>query len=78
MYYTTKQNIRNHDTYDILDALVGAADGPISFRHILDSTNIKDAVWCLRTLSYKETCLFQADVAELVVHLADGDAARHG
>ena len=42
-------------------------DEPISFKHILESNGIEDAVWCLRTLEYKEICLFCADVAESVL-----------
>ncbi len=41
-----------------------ADDEPVNFKHLLDVLGIDDAVWCLRTLTYKEQCLFLADVAE--------------
>ncbi len=41
-----------------------ADDEPISFKYLLNTLGIADAVWCLRTLTYKEQCLFLADVAE--------------
>ncbi|MCP4495055.1 MAG: hypothetical protein GY820_48310 [Gammaproteobacteria bacterium] len=44
-----------------------ADDEPVSFRYLLDTLGIKDAIWCLRTLTYKEQCLFLADVAESVL-----------
>ena len=44
-----------------------ADDEPVSFKYILESNGIQDAVWCLRVLGYKEVCLFCADVAELTL-----------
>ncbi|MCP4495056.1 MAG: hypothetical protein GY820_48315 [Gammaproteobacteria bacterium] len=44
-----------------------ADDEPVSFKYILTTLDIEDAVWCLRTLTYKEQCLFMADVAELTL-----------
>src|SRR5690606_40470249 len=46
-----------------------ADDEPLSFKRILESNGIKDAVWSLNVLAYKERCLFQADVAESVLHI---------
>ncbi len=40
---------------------------PLSFREILDHLGIEDALWCLRVLDYKDYCLFNADLAELVL-----------
>jgi len=40
---------------------------PLSFKTILKSNGIEDAVWCLCVLDYKDVCLFTADVAELVL-----------
>ena len=42
-------------------------DEPLSFKTILDSNGIEDAVWCLRTLPIKEQMHFRADVAELAL-----------
>ena len=44
-----------------------ADDELVSFKYILESNGINDAVWCLRVLDYKKVCLFCADVAELVL-----------
>ena len=44
-----------------------ADDEVVSFKYILDSNGIKDAIWCLRVLDYKDICLFCADVAELAL-----------
>ncbi len=41
-----------------------ADDEPISFKYLISTLSIKDADWCLRTITYKEQCLFLADVAE--------------
>ena len=40
---------------------------PLPFGVILKAVGIYDAVWCLRTLDYRDQCLFRADVAELVL-----------
>ncbi len=44
-----------------------ADNEPVSFKYLLDVLGIKDAIWCLRTLTYKEQCLFLADIAESVL-----------
>jgi len=44
-----------------------ADDDEITFKYILESNGIEDAVWCLKVKDYKEVCLFCADVAELVL-----------
>lgn len=44
-----------------------ADDELLSFKFILESNGIKDAVWCLRVLDFRTQCLFCADVAELVL-----------
>jgi hypothetical protein len=46
-----------------------ADDEPLSFKYILDVLDIRDALWCLTTQSYKDQCLFLADVAESVLHI---------
>jgi len=44
-------------------------DEPLGFEVILDSNGIRDAVWCLRVLPYKDRCLFAAEVAESVLNI---------
>lgn len=46
-----------------------AGDEPLSLEYILESNGIKDAVWALCCFDYKECCLFNADVAESVLHI---------
>ena len=41
----------------------------LSFKRILKSNGIMDAVWALRCLDYEDKCLFMADVAESVLHI---------
>ena len=76
MKTTTLNKIRSHNpckqSYVLLLKSLNKTkpdDEPLSFRHILDTIGIHDAVWCLRTLQYKEFCLFSADVAETVLHI---------
>ena len=76
MKTTTLNKIRSHnpckDSYAVLLKSLKKTkpdDEPLSFRYILDTIGIQDAVWCLRTLQYKEFCLFSADVAETVLHI---------
>ena len=73
---TTLNEIREqspcHDGWQKLLSHLGktkADDDLITFKTILESNGIEDAVWCLRTLSYKDQCLFRADVAESVLHI---------
>jgi len=68
---TTLNKIREHDPCHsgwttLLKSLgkTSADDEPLSFKYILNSVGIKDAVWCLRTQEYKDICLFNADIAE--------------
>ncbi|MCP4489794.1 MAG: hypothetical protein GY820_21125 [Gammaproteobacteria bacterium] len=71
---TTLNKIREHRPCEpswekLLSALnkTKADNEPVSFKYLLDTLGIEDAVWCLRTLTYKEQCLFLADVAESVL-----------
>ena len=41
----------------------------LSFKTILKSNGIIDAVWALKVLAYEDRCLFMADVAESVLHI---------
>ncbi len=71
---TTLNEIRKHSQckprWHKLLACLGkteADDHPLSFREILDHTDLDYAVWCLRVFDYKDYCLFNADLAELVL-----------
>ncbi len=71
---TTLNKIREHSpcrtSWEKLLASLGktkADDEPISFKYLLDVLGIIDAVWCLKTITYKEQCLFLADMAESVL-----------
>ena len=44
-------------------------DTELTLKQILNEVGIKDAVWCLRVLDYKDVCLFNADVAESVLYI---------
>ena len=46
-----------------------ADDEPIDLITILESNGIQDAVWCLRCFEYDDYRMFNADVAESVLHL---------
>ncbi len=60
----------------LIRSLNGRTEGNVSLSHILGNNGIEDAVWCLRTLPYRDQCLFRADVAELVVHLCNDEKPR--
>ena len=74
MKYTTLNEIKLRrpcgEGWDMLLASLNkteADDEPLSFKYILESNGIKDAVWALCVLDYKDQALFRADVAELVL-----------
>jgi hypothetical protein len=46
-----------------------ADDEPIDLMTILESNGIQDAIWCLRCFGYDDYRMFNADVAESVLHL---------
>ena len=79
--YTTLKQIEQHDPCTsgwkkLLKFLnkPKADNRRLSFKRILKSNGIKDAVWALRVLSYEDRCLFMADVAESVLHIFE---AKH-
>jgi len=57
--------------YDKLTSNLGTEnlDTEVTILEILNLNGIKDAVYALRTQKYKDYCLFNADVAESVLHL---------
>ena len=76
MKTTTLNEIKNHNPCKsswtkLLKSLnkTKADNEPLTFITILENLNIQDAVWSLRTLDYKQYCLFSADVAESVIHI---------
>ena len=50
-------------------------DTEVTPMDILKHAGIKDACWCLRVFDYKDYCLFLADIAESIVHLASDKSA---
>ncbi len=46
-----------------------ADDEPLTIKTILGINGIEDAVWALCVFDYKDYCLFNADVAESVLHI---------
>lgn len=76
MAYTTLNKIKEYnpcpDGWGKLLKHLGkskADDKRLYFKTILKSNGIQDAVWALRTLTFEDRCLFQADVAESVLHI---------
>ena len=76
---TTLREILNHEPcgrsenstigYKRLTRFLGT-DKPetvVTFKQILESNGIRDAVWALRTQKYLDYCLFLADMAESVL-----------
>ncbi|MCP3671850.1 MAG: hypothetical protein GY814_15750, partial [Gammaproteobacteria bacterium] len=45
----------------------------IDFMTIYEIIGIKDAIWCLKVLDYRDYCLFLADVAESVLPLFEAE-----
>lgn len=68
---TTLQEIREESPcepgWKKLITTLGRIKGDVTLKQILDSNGIADAVWCLRVFSYKQQCLFRAEVAETVL-----------
>jgi len=74
MIYTTLNELQAHNQCKdgrttLLRSLnkTNIDDKPISFKYILVTLGLEDAIWCLRTQTYKDQCLFLADVVELEV-----------
>ena len=79
---TTLNKIREHSPCEgswrkLLSGLskTKADDEPLKLITILEILDIWDAVWCLRTLEYRDYCLFLADVVEPVLHVYEKLAA---
>ncbi len=76
MAYTTLNRIKEYEPcgsgWKRLLKFLGkdkADNRRLSFKRILKSNGIHDAIWALRTLPYEDKCLFLADVAESVLHI---------
>jgi len=76
MLYTTLREIKSKHPCDsgwskLLENLNKSSedDEKLSFKFILESNGIKDAIWALRVLDYSDRCLFLADVAESVLNI---------
>jgi hypothetical protein len=55
--------------WEKLIKILGRTTGRVTFKQILSSNGIQDAVWCLCVLPYKDRHLFKTDVAESVLPL---------
>jgi len=73
---TTLNEIKSHhpcgDGWALLLKTLGktkADDEPLDLMAILNSNGIEDAVWALKCFDAIDTCLFNADVAESVLHI---------
>lgn len=55
-----------------------ADDELLTFKFILESSGIENAVWCLRVLDFRSWCLFCADVAELVLPIFEKHYPTNG
>lgn len=76
MLYTTLNEIESRDPRKdgwekLLSGLnkTEADDETLSLMKILELSGIEGAMWYLRCFDYKDYCLFNADVAESVLHL---------
>lgn len=49
----------------------GSDDQPLYLDQILASNGIRDAVWALRCFEYRDYCLFNVEVVEIVIHMHD-------
>lgn len=76
MFYTTLNKIREHspcrDGWGTLLASLGktrADDEPLSFKTILESNGLDDAIWALRSIDAPEVRLFAVRCVRQVQHL---------
>ena len=74
---TTLRELKNIDYFDFnkLTSNIGTDDlnTEVSILEVLNSNGIIDAVWILKTQKYKDVCLFNADVAESVLHIFEDE-----
>ena len=76
MFYTTLNKIREHspcrEGWEKLLTSLGktkADDEPLSFKSILDSNGLDDAIWALRSIDAPEVRLFAVRCVRQIQHL---------
>ena len=84
MFYTTLNKIREHlpcvRGWETLLTSLGktkADDEPLSFKAILDSNGIDDAIWALRSIDAPEVRLFAVRCVRQIQHLLTDERSLH-
>ena len=84
MFYTTLNKIREHlpcvRGWETLLTSLGktkADDEPLSFKAILDSNGIDDAIWALRSIDAPEVRLFAVRCVRQIQHLLADERSLH-
>ena len=84
MFYTTLNKIREHFPcvrgWETLLTSLGktkADDEPLSFKAILDSNGIDDAIWALRSIDAPEVRLFAVRCVRQIQHLLTDGRSLH-
>lgn len=84
MFYTTLNKIREHspccEGWRRLLTYLGktnADDEPLSFKSILDSNGLDDAIWALRSIDAPEVRLFAVRCVRQIQHLLTDERSLH-
>lgn len=84
MFYTTLNKIREHspccEGWRRLLTYLGktnADDEPLSFKSILDSNGLDDAIWALRSIDAPEVRLFAVRCVRQIQHLISDERSLH-
>ena len=84
MFYTTLNKIREHspccEGWRRLLTYLGktnADDEPLSFKSILDSNGLDDAIWALRSIDVPEVRLFAVRCVRQIQHLLTDERSLH-
>lgn len=84
MFYTTLNKIREHSPccagWEKLLTSLGktkADDEPLSFKSILDSNGLDDAIWALKSIDVPEVRLFAVRCVRQIQHLLTDERSLH-
>lgn len=84
MFYTTLNKIREHSPccrgWEKLLTSLGktkADEEPLSFKSILDSNGLDDAIWALRSIDVPEVRLFAVRCVRQIQHLLTDECSLH-
>lgn len=84
MFYTTLNKIREHSPccrgWEKLLTSLGktkADEEPLSFKSILDSNGLDDAIWALRSIDAPEVRLFAVRCVRQIQHLLTDERSLH-